>query len=167
MSKVQYTGEVFFDPEKENFYKAIVEYFSNPIMTKVKNVDNYSMYVVKIHAVLTIEYRYIIVFVNKNNHEIGTSKLLEELSWISLQTRTLKDEHKVQTHMYTPRRNTPLNKNISLIRKDEKQYLYKVDSLPISVVLIPKSEKEQEYNNNGNLIMALETYQTILTILTT
>ena len=34
---------------------------------KLKNVDNYSMYIIKIHALLGIEYRYVIVFVYKDD----------------------------------------------------------------------------------------------------
>lgn len=163
MSKIQYTGEIFSDPLKDMTRKYITEYFSNPVMTKVKNINSYTMYVVKIHAVLGIEHRYIMVFISKNENEIGSKKSLGELNWISLQTRTLTDEHKVETHSYNPTRYPPLNKNISLIEKNERQYLYSVESFPLSVVLIPKSKKEQEYNDKGNLIMALETYQTILT----
>lgn len=162
MSK--YIGEVFFDPIKTSMYQIFSQYFGNPPMTKVKNVDNYSMYIVKINAILSIEYRYIIIFVIKNNDEIGSKKLLHELDWISLQTRTLQDEHKVETHSYTPQRLPGLNKTISLIKKDKNQYLYSVDTFPLSLVLLPKKNSENEYNSNGNLIMALETYQTIITI---
>lgn len=161
----KYIGEVFFDPVKENLYQIFSQYFGNPPMTKIKNIDDtYSMYIVKINASLAIEYRYIIAFVNKNKDEIGSKKLLHELNWISLQTRTLQDEHKVDVHSYISRMFQPLNKPIFLIKKDSNQYVYSVTDYPISVVILPKKNIENEYSDKGSLINALETYQTIVTM---
>jgi hypothetical protein len=54
-----------------------------------------------------------------------------------------------------------LDKKIKIKNKTDKQYVYEVESLPINIVLLPKS-KNIDYNNNGTVVNALETYQTIV-----
>lgn len=150
-----------FDPYRENVYNLLVEYFENPTMTKIKDVDKYSMYMAKINAFLGIEYRYIIVFVFQNKEKNGHTETLQNLKWLSLQTRTMADEHNLPVHTYIPKRIMNLDQKISLIRKDDRQYFYKVDNLPISITLLAKS-KSLDYNSSGTVITALETYQTIV-----
>ncbi len=150
-----------FDPRKENIHALFAEYFENPIMTKVKDVDKFSVYMAKIHALLGVEYRYLIVFVDKDGATIGTTERLDRMKWVSLQTRTLTDEHKLQWHAYTPRRMENLDKKITLTYKNDKQYVYKVQDLPLTITLLPKS-KGLDYNTSGSVVAALETYQTIV-----
>jgi hypothetical protein len=160
-----YHGKVFdnyFDPTREEYYDIFVHYFNNPIMTKIKNVDGYSMYISKIHAILGIEHRYIIVFVYRDNNILKHKETLKNLKWISIQTRTLTDDYDLQPHSYIPTRLAVLNKNIKLVRKDEKQYIYDVEELPLNIILLPKS-KNIDYNSSGNVLSAIETYQTIIT----
>lgn len=151
----------YFDPIKDDYYKYFITYFNNPVMTKLKNVDNYSMYIIKIHALLGIEYRYVIVFVYKDDNVIGGKEELKYLKWISLQTRTLKENYNVGTHTYIPKRLPELNHEINLVKKDEEQYIYETKDLPIVITLLPKS-KNVDYNSTGNVLNALETYQTII-----
>ena len=152
-----------YDPTKDNLYKLFAQYFNNPIMTKLKNVNGYSMYIAKIYALLGIKHRYIIVFIPEDNHSIGTQEYLENLHWSSLQTRTLTEEHLLSPHTYIPSRFPALNKKITLIKYDKKQYVYSVEDLPLIVTLLPSDKsKGIEYNSSGSLVAALETFQTIV-----
>lgn len=151
-----------FDPVKESVYTLFTEYFENPVMTKIGDVNNFSKYLTKIHALLGVEFRYIIVFVRKNNAKPGSQLSLDRLKWVSLQTRTLSDEHDLSWHAYIPRRLPDLDKKITLVNKDERQYVYTVQDLPLIVTLLPKS-KGLDYNSSGTVVSALETYQTIIT----
>lgn len=158
------TQQIFYDPMKDVVYSAFVEYFANPSMTKMKDINDFSMYIARVYAILGIEYRYIIVFVKRDEFPLGSTKLLSNLSWVSLQTRSLPEEHNLSSHSYIPKRLPNLDKKISLIRKDEKQYLYHVDQLPISIVLLPtKKNRDFEYATTGSVTTALESYQTIVT----
>lgn len=159
-------NEIFNDPIRDNVYSLFVEYFTNPSMTKIKDVDDYSMYISKVYAILGIEYRYIIVFVPKDNKPFNTVDLLSNLKWVSLQTRSLTDNHSLSYHSYIPKRLASLDKKITLLRKDNNQYLYNVEALPITIILLPKNiEKNvnQEYSPSGTVVTAMETYQTIVT----
>lgn len=146
---------------RSNIYPLFVNYFNNPFMTKVKDIDNYSMYACKIHAVLGIEYRYLIAFVNKDRNNIGFQVAFSSLQWDCLQTRSMEDELKVNLHSYIPTRYKALNKKIELINKDTQKYLYKVHEFPLSITLLPRN-KNSHYNSSGFIINALEEYQTIL-----
>jgi hypothetical protein len=153
-----------YDPAKDYIYPLFTTYFENPKMIKVKNIDTYSMYITKIHAILGIEFRYLIVFIPSNNLPKGDEKFLGELEWVSLQTRTLTDDHNLSYHSYTPKRLKNLDKKIHLEHSDDKQYIYSVDEFPLKVILLPRT-KGINYNSNGTIVSALETYQTLVTFL--
>lgn len=150
-----------FDPLRDDIYPLFTSYFENPRMRKIKDINSYSMYMIKIHALLGIEYRYLIVFVSKDDNIVGNEKFLGELQWESLQTRTMTDEHNIPFHSYLPRRLDGLDKKISLLHKDANQYVYKVEELPLKIVLLPKT-KGLDYTNSGSVVSALETYQTLV-----
>lgn len=150
-----------YDPVKEIIYNMFAEYFENPKLRKLKNIGNYSMYITKIHAILGIEFRYIIIFSQKDNENIGKEINLNEINWLSFQTRTLTDEHDISYHYYTPKKIPELNKSITIIKKDEKGYIYKVQDLPLQITLLPKS-KGLDYSDKGTVLAALETYQTVI-----
>jgi hypothetical protein len=170
VDKMTHYGELLdknFDPTREFLYQSFTRYFDNPTMTKIKDVDEYSLYMCKIYTLLGIEYRYIVVFVHKDQKATGEKEKLDQLCWVSLQTRTLNDEHDEHDfapHSYIPTRLPILNKKITLTFHDKGQYLYKVDDLPLRVTLLPQGKMSfgLEYNPTGSLITALETYNTIV-----
>ena len=76
------TQQIFYDPMKDVVYSAFVEYFANPSMTKMKDINDFSMYIARVYAILGIEYRYIIVFVKRDEFPLGSTKLLSNLKAI-------------------------------------------------------------------------------------
>jgi hypothetical protein len=166
-------GEMIEDMTNSNVYEIFAKYFQYPIMTKVKTdgTGKFSVYACKSPAMLGIEYRYILAIIKEDNADKGTKRRLDELHWVSLQTRTLKDEYKVDTHSYLPRRMKELDKRIVLINKDEKQYEYvqKKENMfetvmPIKITLLANSKSGVDYSSTGNILNALETYNTIITL---
>jgi hypothetical protein len=150
-----------YDPTRDSIYPLFANYFENPRLFKIKDVGKYSMYMAKIHALLGVEFRYLIAFVPKNSLSSGDEKFLSQLEWESLQTRTLTDEHNLPYHSYNPRRLADLDKKIWLKEKDEHQYVYSVEELPIQIILLPRS-KSMDYNPSGTVVPALETYHTLV-----
>lgn len=167
MIKMANYGEMLdtgYDPFREKIYNIFCIYFNNPSLTKIKDINQFSMYAVKTNGMLGIEHRYIIVFVYKNNHHTGHEETLDNLYWVSIQTRTLTEEYKTRVHNYIPRKLPELDKKINLQHRDDKQYVYNVEDYPISITLIPKS-KSLDYGNTGKIINAIETFQTIVNFL--
>lgn len=153
-----------FEPEKDSMYAAFDTYFNHPTMVKIKDVNVYSMYMSKTYCLLTNECRYIIAFIQKDSNPIKTQERFSDLKWVSLQTRTLKEQHTLPPHGYQPHSKGPLNVAITRIKVTEAESTYSCDKLPLKCTLLHTKPGKREYNDNGNIIAALETYQTILVL---
>ena len=154
-----------YEPERDALYGYFDEYFNHPMMVKIKNVSELSVYMTKTYCLLTNECRYIIAFVNQDHNPVGTKKELKTLSWVSLQTRTLGDKHNLPSHDYRPRAIGSLNKKIVRIEKTSEASTYRCEGLPVTITLLhTKNDTDSEYQQYGTLISALETYQTIITM---
>jgi hypothetical protein len=151
-----------YDPNKDKLYTIFTEYFENPMMTKLKDVSNFSLYAAKIHCLLSTAHRYIMIFIDKDNMPLGNSNTLSEFKWLFLHTRTLEDNHNLQPQNYKPRRFKPLMNKISLTGKQKEGYTYSVDGYPLIVTLLPKTSGQMDYQNSGNIAVALETFNTIV-----
>jgi hypothetical protein len=152
-----------FDPAKDDVYKSFYDYYNNPVLVKIKDVEQYSMYMTKIYAMLGNAYRYLILFVKKDENNVNTKKSMKECEWVSLQTRTLQDYHNIPPHHYEVRKTDALSQKIYLKTKDEDQSTYQAEIFPLSVTLLhTRKNTTFQYNQTGTLVSALETFQTII-----
>lgn len=152
-----------YDPEKNKVFESFVEYFNNPLMVKIKNVSNFSMYCVKIYAMLGNAYRYLIVLTERDFEEIGFKKHLKDIEWVSLQTRTLQEKHIVPTHSYQNNLKPPLNDKIIVQTRTEDSSTYKSENLPLVITLLnTRKNNKHQYSPSGTIVSALETFQTII-----
>ena len=157
-----------YEPEKEHIYDSFVRFFNNPSMIKQKNVEGLSMYITKTFCLLSNECRYIIALVMEDDKEIGYIEKLNNLLWVSFQTRTLKGKMDTPSHSYTPQRGGPLDTQI--IREqpnrktiNQKASDYSCEKFPtIRVTLLHTDQGASEYQDTGAIITALETYQTVI-----
>lgn len=165
--KMAQYGELLnaYEPEKDALYGYFDDYFNHPTLVKIKNVSDLSVYMTKTYCLLTNECRYIIAFVQQDYDPVGVKKELKGLSWVSLQTRTLSDKHNLPPHDYQPRAIGPLNKKITRVGRTKAASTYKCEGLPLTITLLhTKSDTESEYQEYGNVVSALETYQTVVTL---
>lgn len=151
-----------YNPDNELIYKAFDDYFNHPMMTKIKNVKQYSMYMTKIHTLLTNEYRYLIVFIPKDNNSIGVIEALKNIYWENIQTRTLSENHNLKSHTYIPRNSYPLNAPIEVQKRTKTQSEYKCEKLGLNITMLHKRGDLHEYSNKGTVITSLETYNTVI-----
>jgi hypothetical protein len=165
-SDISQYGEILEsgDQSKENLYNEFDNYFNHPVMVKIKDVNNYSMYMCKTYCLLSNECRYIVVFVPQDNMPEKSKENLATMRWVSLQTRTLSDHHELPPHSYQPKRHPGLNYAIDRVNVSEDCSTYKCDHLPLTVTLLHGKNKPDDYQKKGTIIAALETYQTILTL---
>lgn len=159
-------GEIIDDPsinmKKHRIYQEFDNYFRNPVLYKIKDIKQYSMYITPVRNMIS-ESRYIIVFINKDNHPVGFQIPLKNLEWISLQTNIiLNTTYQLPKHTYTPTLNTVLNTPIKLVKTSTDSYEYKCPKFDINVSLI-LDDKNKYYVHSGNLVNAIETYRTIIT----
>lgn len=142
-------------------YPHFVKYFKNPVMTKIKDQDNFSMWACKIYGLLSKEHRYLIVFTTVDPSPVSSTKNLEDLQWVNLQTRTLTDNLNCKVHSYIPTNDTPLRVLITRTNITDKTSTYSCSDLPLSVVLFHTAKKDKNtYQNQGTVVAALETYET-------
>ena len=152
-----------YEPKKNIMYKAFDDYFSSPVLTKIKDINGNSMYMTKIICLLGNECRYIVSFVTQDDLPVGSKEKLSSMRWLSLQTRSLSDTYNIPSHGYQPKRDGPLSIVINRISVTPEASTYKCDSFPILVTLLHK-KGESDYQPTGNVISALETYSTIITL---
>ena len=139
------------------------DYFNHPTLYKIKNIeDKYSLYMVKIHCLLNTQYRYIIMIIPFDSNPALTPIKMRGVKWISLQTRELSENHKIPSHRYEPSSLSPLNKKIERVEQSQSSSIYFCSDYPLTIKLLQK-KGINEFQNKGNLILALETYQTIIT----
>jgi len=152
-----------YDPTKNYVYEAFYQYFNYPVMTKIKDVTIYSMYMTKIHAMLGNAYRYLIVFVNKDANPVGHKQPMQDLEWSVLQTRTLEDQHRIQSHTYTAERKPPMDQKITIKSRNDKLSTYEAETYPLVISLLhTRKNHAYQYQPVGTIASALETYQTIV-----
>ena len=152
-----------YDPEKNNVYDAFSNYYNNPSLTKIKNVENYSMYICKIHALLGNAFRYLIVFIDQDTEAIGNKKFLKECEWVSLQTRTFEDNHKVSVHKYKVKNIFPFNQKINVKSRSENESTYESEIFSLTITLLhTRKDSMYQYQPVGTIISALETFQTVI-----
>lgn len=150
--------------KKRQVYDAFIDYFKNPTMVKKKVDENgLSIYMTKLYCLLlSNKCRYIISIVKNDKFEIGTEKQLSELLWSSFQTRELsKTECENQAHFYEAVLEGILTAKINKISEDHNMSNYEVENLPITLSLL-HTEKNPTYVNEGTLINALETFNTVV-----
>ena len=159
-------GEILIDntPETDSIYQYFDDYFNHPNLVKVKNVDTYSVYMCKMYCLLSNQCRYIIAFIDNDGQPLDTKQPLKALEWKSFQTRTLSDNHKLPNHGYQPNRSSALNKAITRTDISDEASTYKCAALSLVVTLLHKNNDKNQYKNDGNVLTALETYQTIITL---
>jgi len=155
---------VDFEPEKESIYKHMVEYFNHPVLHKIKDVETFSVYMAKLYCLLSNECRYIVVFVEKDVNPPGSQKQLDNMFWVSFQTRTMADNHDIPPHSYEPRMYEPLNVLLKRTEVLPGNSIYDCDKYSISVTLLHEDETiTNSYQDIGTIVGALETFQTIIT----
>lgn len=152
-----------YDPTKNHVYESFYEYYQNPILTKIKNVNKFSVYMTKIHSLLGNAYRYLILFVPEDVNNTGTEKRMNDLEWFSLQTRTLEDQHNLKSHSYHVRLTPHLGQKINIQTRDENKSIYTAEKFPLMVTLLhTRKNNSYQYQSIGTIVSALETFQTII-----
>lgn len=156
-------GELVDKNWKDNdFYNIINDYFNSPIMLKDKDTENYSIYICKLHSLLSVEKRYIIVITLKDDNKIGDNIPLKNIKWVSFQSRTMTNRNKLQSHKYSVKRTDRYNIPIYETSKDKKAVYYRCEGYNDIVITILYTENTKHYQSKGTLVNALETFNTII-----
>jgi len=155
---------VLLENEFENTYQLFSSYLNNPLLQKTHNDEKHSFYMCKTYCLLSTLCKYIIVIVPKDNNPDNSEHKLSSLPWVCLQTRTLPTKNIKITHSYNPNSKNPLNIPIQRTKITEEASIYKCEKLPITITLLHTNKNTPiSYQDKGNVLAAIETYETIIT----
>jgi len=151
----------------KNLYEVIDSYFESPILEKIQNSENKSIYMCKIKTLLASpEQRYIIAITDIDQYPIGRKIPLNNISWKSFQTRYLSNIDKnIITHSYSIKNLPEYTLKVSLLKRyeDHTDYLLNIYK-SIVITLVHKNKNLYEYPSSGNLASCLETYKSVIVI---
>jgi hypothetical protein len=161
----KYGNIIDSNPINDKIYEVIQSYYNNPVMTKIKDVNNYSVYMAKIKCILANENRYIVAIIYKDSEPIHTTYPLSDLFWVSFQCRSLPENHTIETFLHTPRRGGLFSSPIIVSKRNDDNTTYTCSDFPtITLTVLHKKGDTYIYQEKSILASALETYKTILTI---
>ena len=153
-----------YDPSKNKVYETFCDYFNNPTITKIKNVEYFSVYMAKIFSMIGNSYRYLVLFVDRDYNNEGFKQSMKNCEWISLQTRTLTEKMNVEVHGYAAMSEGQLTATIIRTGITKEASTYKCNELPLTITLLHTEKKDSNvYQPKGTVIAAIETYETIIT----
>lgn len=168
---------VFFgyDPRREMAYDTLSRYFQDPLLYKTnKKYKDPSkdglldVYGIRVQSYLLKDKRFVIAMVLQNDSiQVGEPVKLSSLKWQVLQIRSLTDDDPDldPLPLFTYEIDRDLLNSYKLFRTEMTDDVtsYSVSSdLPIVVHLLHRKKGPYEYSEEGTLLAAVETYQTIL-----
>lgn len=162
-----------YDPRRQYVYETIVQYFQNPVLYKIPSRDPDSssaldMYGIRIESFLLKERRFLIVMVQADPQiPHGHARPLSELFWTVLQTRNLTEEEgsldRLPAVRYEIRRDSFEGYALRIESSTDEVTTYRVaPPLPMKIHLLHKKKGRFEYADQGTILAAIETYQTLL-----
>ncbi len=153
--------------EKDAVRQGLAQIYSEFWMTKINQHGIYGVYKALIDSLTTDGNKYIVAIVPNDNTPNGSEKLLSSLKWIIFQTRMTNNIEKefngqnVQPQSYQIKRDNILFDTIRLQGENQGKAVYLPDTLPLKVEILLLKENDH-FSEEGNIIAALETYQTII-----
>jgi len=156
--------KILNNPTHDVYHRILNDYYDSPVMTKIKDVgDDVSMYAVQLPCFLLNEKRYLIALCNRDSAS-AQQLPFNDLCWTSLQIRSLYEEElpDMQPHAYQIKRSERFMVPLVLLDRTKKYTRYTSSDDALIVTLLHTRNLEFEYPNNGNLVAALETFQTII-----
>lgn len=152
----------FFSLEYQYIYNLISEYYENPLLYKIKDEENHSLFGAQLSSFLLNERYYIICSTSLTQEK---TMFLKDIPWTSFQVRTLTDDKysDLPKIKYRIKKENKFGTPLRLISRNTDISSYKTNlNLPLTISLLHTKGLEYEYSNEGTIQSALETHQTIL-----
>jgi len=152
---------------KEQVYGAFVDYFGDISLRLIKNENGWAVYAAKVYSGLN-ENRYIFIVI-PSNQAYSQEVNLNNVDWISFQTRTTDDVYNVPTHhLYlNEERKSAMPDTITATGRTEHETSYITDNLPIRVRLMhdPRKKNHLQYPDKAKMYQALNTFRCVVELL--
>ena len=161
MLKYGHSFDTTFDPARADVYTLLINIYGDPLLTKTKDQGTNSVYTGKTSCFLLNECRYLIATIPLDEMAVGEKSNLSKLYWTNFQTRTLKGKFKCESCKSAS--STMLSPPLELVKRTDEFTQYKDKQYNLNVSLLhTKKNNLYEHPNNGDIISALELYNTII-----
>jgi hypothetical protein len=157
----------------QEFKKQLCKLYNDPILQKVEEIGNASIYKAKVESMLVASsMKYVVVISVQDNTPIFQKKKLSQINWVSFQTRQLPKNHIDKSLYNLPEINSnyyeipPLLKDkITKIDTYDDRVEYISSNIPIKILLLTEnSEKGLAMKNDSTIERALSYFNTIISI---
>ena len=144
----------------------INSYFPNIIFTKVQQKEQYIIYAASIAASLGDGSKhYVLVFVPVHL-AIKNKAKIEDLTWVNIQTRTIKNGYKLPQQKWDlPFNNSDLFFNVIDRMDTYSKYISQDGNFELLLINDPKKKTKYQYYNKMSLSGALSTFSCVLNYL--
>ena len=154
--------------ERNDIRKILTDYFDNPVVKFMKKEDGMYIYGAKIGFPLLSGYRYLFIsfpesIVNKSAN-LKEELFMDFIPFTHLQTREIKDVYNLPVTNYQAKNTSRYIIPIQQTEENDMMTIYKSMNNDFQVILL-QGKIKKPYQFNGNLVKALETYNTIVKIL--
>jgi hypothetical protein len=151
--------------KQKNIRKLLTSYFENPLLKQLKKEDGMYIYGAKIGYPLLSGYRYLFISFSQDIVNPGSylkdELFMDDIPFTYLQTREIKDVYNLPVTNYKPKNTSEYMLPIILKQENDAMSIYKHDQFELTLL---QGKHKKPYLPNGNLVKALETYNTIVTI---
>lgn len=150
---------------KLSIYNFFSYYFDNPQMRRIREVNGMVLFGCRIPTHMTVNSKYIIATIESSRAPRGDMVTLDQIDWVSLQTRILEDKYQVPVHKYTDKTDNQSMAPIKVFEKSDSMFKYSCESMPgLVIALLFSKSQTRVYADSGNLKTAIETYNTVFTV---
>lgn len=155
---------MFSNPSHRKIRNVINTYYDSPIMQKMKNDMDKSVYMCRLQSMLLHDHRYLIAVCPIDDSPIGVRTRINDLSWECLQARILENEDymTIYQHSYETKRDSIFLMEMKRTFQSEEYSIYESSNHQIEITLLNTVQDKYEYPDKGTLLSCLETFQTII-----
>jgi len=151
---------------KNEIYAAADKFFEGIYFTKIREMQNNSIYKASIQTQTFGEPKYLVVVTQNDRFPIGTTTTIDKLKWVCIQTRRGIDNDIKNFRSYPYKRplKTIFDDRIIQITRINGIATYDCDSLPLKIEVINLKE-EEPLAKTGTVVGAMDLFQTVIIML--
>jgi hypothetical protein len=157
----------------QEFKKQLCKLYNDPILEKVEEIGNASIYKAKVESMLVASsMKYVVVISVQDNTPIFQKRKLSQINWVSFQTRQLPKNYTDKSLYNLP----VISSNYSEISPLLKDKITKIDTyddkveylssnIPVKIILLTENrEKGVSMKNDSTIERALSYFNTIISL---
>lgn len=157
---------MFSNPSHRQFMNMVNAYFDRPLLQKVKDEGDTSVYMCRLSSLLLKEHRYLVAIITMDQEPIGAIQPLSDLSWKYFQARVLEGDMYagIIQHAYVTKAEKATNWSVVKIKSTSQYSIFQDEQsrFPVEITLLHTANDEYEYPSRGTFASCLETFQTMI-----